>query len=277
MKKINLLIIILLSVFISGCISLDINQEIKKDGTSSIELVYDLSSIIDSMAGSDFDDGFTFEIPEEDDFCLEMIENNPSIISDCTSERLGVYKLYAEYDVSEHLTIKNGLFSKEYIFDAISVFNFLELLEDDGETITQASLSEMRMLNPSLSYNIIMPAEIVKADVGRVSGSSVRINLFDLEREEQVLITAKEQNYLFVFILVGVFVLIVFFVIFFYIKNKSKKSPVENVEGISQEEENSKKYILDYKNSYSKDSIKEALVSGGVSSSDADKYISKYY
>jgi hypothetical protein len=69
-KQILFVFILIAVIFVSGCINMDINQKIKSDGNSEIEIVYDLSAIPEMMMSfdsglgqqenmSDFEENFT--------------------------------------------------------------------------------------------------------------------------------------------------------------------------------------------------------------------------
>lgn len=271
-------------LFFSGCISLDINQEIKENGTSNIELIYDLSQIEEQMKSfqndlnnSSISNSNNTE-ENEIDFCNDIREDNPENFNfNCEEVEENIIKLTGDFDTNSYFQKNESLFKTTYTFDAIFIFSILGQIGGEEGKITPESLSEMRILNPDLSYTIKMPGEISKSEVGRISKSTVKLDLFELDKKESVLIIAEKKNNT-IFIIGSILILLIIIVIsYFIILNKRKKMPNENLNNLSQEEIRCKDYIFQYKNSFSREAIKQVLLNENISESTVNEYLNKYY
>lgn len=61
------------------------------------------------------------------------------------------------------------------------------------------------------------------------------------------------------------------------IKMYSNYNNLEDNKNISEKENEARNYILKYKDSYSKDSIKNALINNGNSLEDVERWLDKYF
>jgi hypothetical protein len=270
-NKINkLLLLTIITILFSGCFSIGINQELKEDGSSDFLIKYDFSNLL-SQTGEQGQG--EIEIPGCSSF------ENLTIVN-CQSLNQGVFELTGSLEKNdEYFRVEKSLFKTIYEYNALEVFDILgKLSENEDEQITQESLLDIKMLNPTLKYEITMPGIIESAEVGDFKDNKIKIDIFDLETEDSAKIVAQTSNNTIYYIIGSVMILFVIIVIIL-IKAKKKteiKAPNE-IGKISEEETKIRDYIFKYKNQYSKDSIKTSIVSIGLSENKALEYLNKYY
>ena len=286
---------------------MDISHKIERDGMSTIEITYDFSALNDM--GSMFDDGFAFDDPDfvmddsdftfedssqdlfeedvegslDDTFCDEMFDESSfvtfsdSYVTGCEVISEGVYKVTAEFDVSEYLTVSQQLFSTRFEYDATSIFIFLSSGDQEEVSDTGSDFSDLSIMGGSFKYDVSMPGTLLSHDHGVRDNEKVILDLADLELVSQSIIISEERSYGLLFIFVGVLALILVLIMFTFISKKKKFKPKEDISNLSGEESKCRQYILQYKNSFGRDAIKTSLIREGISSENVDKYLDKYY
>jgi hypothetical protein len=258
-------------ILFSGCFSIGINQELKEDGSSDFLIKYDFSSLISQM--EDLDQGEENEIPD-----CSLFENLTTI--DCQTVKEGIFELSGSLEKNDkYFRVEKSLFKTSYEYDALEVFDILgQLSEKEEEQITQDSLLDFKMLNPTLKYEVTMPGEIVSAEVGEFKGNKVKIDIFDLETESSAKIVSKtNSNTIYYIIGISVVILTSIIVVVVMKKNKTDIKAPNETGNVSEEEIKIRDYIFKFKNQYSKDSIKASVVSTGITESKAIEYLNKYY
>ena len=273
---------ITLILFLTGCISLDINQEIKEDGSSEVEIIYDFSALEEQMGSlnegfSSFDDGTQMNITNEEFLsCDDYTDVLSKTGFSCSIPEKGVLILNGILLIpDQYFIVENTLFETKYEFDLISVFDLLEIISsEEDEQITQDSLGELMPLNPSFTYKIKMPAPIISSEIGNVNGDILRVDIFDLEDFDSAkVVSIKEKNTLYYILgIVSLFIVVIMLV---FLKKKKENSNIKVT--LSENEIKCRDYILMYKSQFSKESLSKALVESGVNVSEVDIYLNKYY
>ena len=272
--KLNLASIVLLlpMILFSGCISIEVKQEITPNGLSSVEVRYDLSAMnamAEDMAGNDNSE------PEES-YCAEFENVTLNAGFECSEPKKGVIVLSGEWQSSEpYFVVKKSFLKTTYEYDAMEVFDILsKLSEDEEEQLTKESLAGLKMLNPTFEYVITMPAAILSSEVGDIKENSVEIDIFDLSDIDSAKIISVQKNNAVLYALIGIAVIFVIAVAILFIRKK--KHPIQSNNIISETETRYRDYIIQNR-SYPRDALKNSIVGNGLDSQTAEEYLNKYY
>ncbi|MFW5704998.1 MAG: hypothetical protein ACOCXG_04075 [Nanoarchaeota archaeon] len=278
-----LILLIFLSLFFSGCVSISVNQELTDEGNSDITITYDFSAMIKQM--NEMAAQFNSTPSENEDVpTCEGFENlSEKTGFNCNMAEEGILILTGNWQSGgEYFNVKKSFTKTTYEYDAIEVFDILNALsEDEDEKIEKESLSQMKMLNPKLKYELTMPAKITSAEVGDINENKVKIDIFDLEDLETAKIVATKTNNMFYYVVgAGIILLIIVGIVFI---KKKKSNAKMNVNGAQQSntstsfEEKCKGYVLKYKKQYSKEAIKKSLLNSNMPENIVDDVLNKYY
>ena len=301
MTKKNFIVYLFLALvilFFSGCIDVEIEQELREDGSSDVVIKYDFSGIISSLIG--LSEGLQSEETNEFDGMMDELcedggdfEHVKEFGFDCSVTEDGVLVLRGEWQVtSEFFEVKKGLSKITYtynpsgvseLFDKLNTpINSGEFYADDSSEDFVDTLPQLKRVGGEITYTVTMPANIEFSDIGVVSENRVIIDVFDFRGRESVVIVASKVNPLIYYVgaSAGVVLLVLVIMIIVNIRRKSRirsiSSPSENGR-MSEEELMCKEYILKYKSEHSRDSIGKGLVNHGVSKEKVDEYLDKYF
>jgi len=269
-KKGGIFFLLVVVVFISGCYSIDITHSIEPEGLSSISIIMNMTSLIDSMpdnATEGIDNSsMTFESG-----CADY-ENNTLIT--CSEISLGVIQLEGDFEVP--LIETESLQETRYTYDALFVFDILAALSDDPtEQLTQDNLGEMEMLNPELTYIVSMPGTILTSEVGDIFENVVIIDLFDLESVQSANIVSsveKELPWTLIGMIGGGVVLAIIIITLLLVGSLKKNHPKVDANELA-----CKTYIGQYKQTYSAEQLKQGLIASGHDPVKVTEYVQKYY
>jgi len=188
-------------VFISGCIKIDVTQKINGDGSSSIQVVYDLSAIynISSSFGNLTNSTGSFTNTSAQT-CTSFYNTTRWQNPNCTVTQ--DFKIILSGTVSlsndPYFNITNSVPYINYRYDAKDVLNILSnSSQNQSQNFTDAGLTGLKALPGSeFTYSLQMPGTITKADVGKIYGNTVAINVFDLIGKQHDYIESQDINYL---------------------------------------------------------------------------------
>jgi len=208
-------------ILISGCINLELNQTIRADGTSSVELVYDLSNIADmaqSMNGTGPD--------------VDAIRQNMSVTCNEIGDKTRWSNVQCSVSDDLKITIKGELDLRNsdalvitttdskttYRYSVKDVYNTLsDVSEPQGqEEVNDEQIQQAKqmaaMMNIKMDYTLKMPGKITRADVGEVNDDTVTISLFDLAGRDAVYVESELSAGLDTTIIIGIVVVIIIIV-----------------------------------------------------------------
>lgn len=301
-KYINITLVIITFLLLSGCVKVEGFQSINEDGFSEVELVFDISEM---MAMSQQMGGST---EDSEDPCEEYDKNHSKTKAEeefsmtCTYDDKGIVTLSG----SKQLTEDDNLIVEKSLFKTIYTYNPKDILEaqmnllndDEGDMSSDDILEQGEQYGVELTYNLEMPGIIIEDDgLGDVVGDNrIEYDLFevDLESDEFRIVSEVENKNMMYLIyggagLVGLIVLIIIFSIVIKIMKK-KSSHVQSGNsinnsataqsfgtGISRNEQLAKNYIEQYKNSYPKEAIKQGLINANIPENEIDTYLIKYF
>ncbi|MCX8190479.1 MAG: hypothetical protein N3F05_04630 [Candidatus Diapherotrites archaeon] len=227
-KKAILVFSIIFLIVVSGCIKLNVNQQIRSDGTSRIEMVYDMSGLYE-MAKSQGGD-----TSEMDANMANMCKNfnSDGKLKNAKCEVTSDYKVIAsgEFVMAEHsvfskaFKVNHSIPYTTYQFDAKAIFNGLPGSGSADTNFSEASLRQLKqsagLMGIVMTYNVEMPGQITKAEVGEIKGNIVSINIFDLVDREHAYIESQELNVFAIAIAIVVIVVLLLVVILVLFKRR---------------------------------------------------------
>lgn len=294
-KNISLILILISVLFISGCISMDVKQKINRDGTSEIEIIYDLSAILgmaeqlgnssgqqgNISVGEGSKENFTQAC---EGFNKEMKLKNAKCV---TTED---YKIIINFDTSLEnnpaFKVSRSIPYITYEYDVKNVYNILSDLPSVNQGGTGESQQEkfsdeeliqaksMKAMGVKYSYTLEMPGKISKTDVGNVQENKVVIDMFDMIGKEHIYVQSKELNLLYDLAIVAIILILVGGAAILLLSKRRRalreQYPQKVQQPIQKEPHSFNQQLLDYINScrkqgYSDDKIRRILV-------EKDKY-----
>jgi len=221
-KHVFLVFAVFSAILVSGCINLEINQTIRQDGTSSVELAYNLSNIADMAramngTGPDID-----EMRENMTYtCDEIREKARWSNVHCSVSDGPRITISGELDLSnsEALAITSDGSSTTYRYNVKDIYNTLsDVGEPQGqENVTDEQIQQAKrmaaMMNIRMDYTLKMPGKITSADIGEVNGDTVSMSLFDLAGRDAVYVESELSAGMDPALMAGIAVVIVIVVV----------------------------------------------------------------
>ena len=199
-----LLLALFFIIFISGCIKIDVSQQINGDGSSSIQVIYDLStifnttfSIFGNFTNSSSSGNFTNTSSQ---ICSTFYNNTSWQNPNCMVTQ--DYKIIFSGTISlvndSSFNVSNSIPYSNFKFDARDLLNILaKSSKGQSQNFTDAGLSGLKILPGSeFSYSLQMPGSITSAEIGKIYGNTVVINVFDLIGKQHDYIESQDVNYL---------------------------------------------------------------------------------
>lgn len=235
------------ALLVTGCFKVDIQHAIKKDGSSHVVMVNDVSALENlgglndlSLGGlGDVTNGGvdTSEVEANldsacDDFYKETTLVNPNCVRDG-------YVITMEGDTlltEEMFTVKKSIPYITYSYNAANVFSILgDTGGEQSEQLSSDAIKEAKagaeLVGMELNYTINMPGTVVSAAVGEIDAetNTVTMDVFELVDQPEALVTAQALNWMWLIITGGilvVLVLVVVMVLMVMMKRRKKASAV---------------------------------------------------
>ena len=208
MNTLKILALGFLSVIMTGCMQMTMQQQIAPDGLSTISIEYDMSGIIE-MAQSQGED---MDIAELDNFCADFengfeegfndmvpmgaeVEVTPDQF-ECQQSGPGKFALiikdipapagsFRHEDGKYYYKVTGSSQDTKALFDKSLGSNEGFSMEGmDMEGAGDMDPAMMAMFGVKLEMKIVMPGPVLSSDVGTVSGNTVTINLLTDNLEE---------------------------------------------------------------------------------------------
>jgi len=275
----SFLVLLVLVFTLTGCFQISSVQIISADATSITTTTIVMPSIGDeAVLCIDFEEG---ECPYAQS---NPCEEAPADVQ-CSFDKSTNTAIYVLEEVlrSDVFMRESTLTRTRYTLTELSTGQ--EVDEITAELGDNTSAEMLQAMGFEVSHTVIMPAPIVSASVGQVNGNQVRIDL--LSAPTDITIVAEEINYDVLIIVGSLFftVIIVGVVVFVVSREKKQKSPLRTSsssshsieESISKTEKKYREYILQHKDTFSREDIKKALISAGISDTLAERYLARYY
>ncbi|MEM4598421.1 MAG: hypothetical protein QW400_01910 [Candidatus Diapherotrites archaeon] len=211
---------------------------------SRVEIVYDMSGIYE-MVKSQGADTSQFD-KNMADMCKNF--NADGKLRNAKCEVTSDHKLIAsgEFTMAEHAAfgpafkVNNSIPYITYQFDAKSIFTGMPSTESSDTNFSEASLRQLKqsagLMGITMTYNVEMPGQITKAEVGEIKGNVVSINMFDLVDREHAYIESQELNVFAIGIgLIVIAVLLLVVILIVVKKSKASKAPFQQPTQQSQQ------------------------------------------
>ena len=194
LKKITLMSVLAFLVLASGCISLEVEQKIHRDGTSEIKTTLDFSSL------------YAVETTEE------MPDINEGLTSYCNNffDATSLTNPYCTPMPEEYKVVSGGSFSLKdnpsftfdgirYRYDVKGIQALLsEATEAQGQELSLGDVEQIKSIASTfgmdIKYIVEMPGAITKSDVGEINGNRVVIDFFDLYESDHIYIESQETG-----------------------------------------------------------------------------------
>jgi len=269
---------LILIVFFSGCVKVNIEHEIKSDGTNEMNIKYDFAELYD-MGKSAYSSTSQPGSPSWADAERQMDQNMEKSCSD-------VKKQFAEKNIKGECSFdtKSKVLSLHYSFSmqddpalakaftvshsppyvnykynaaAISKSNMLKSLGSSPGTtdttknmdtnIDPQQLKLMKSVVP-ITYTVTMPGKIIRADVGEIKDNKVVIDYYDLIGKNEAYIESQEFNLMPVIIIGAIIAVLCIVVVLVLLKRRGKKQQPQTMQqqyyGNFQNEQMPPKYPL---------------------------------
>lgn len=289
-KTVKFIFLLIILICVSGCVKLNYNQSIDKEGHSNIELEMDISLMLTGMLEEMSNDS-TIDNP-----CLDIEENKSEALLDwnivCEYDGKGILKLIG----SKVLTQEDDFFVEKSIIKTKYKYNPKNLLQNtnsqsglNSEELESMSPAQLEIFGVEYKYTLVMPGEIISSNYGDIDGNKVVINLLEVPSEDEILIISESKNMLVIY--TGIVILILLLLMILYILYKSIKKKKSNKvvndtnlnvvndpnEQMTPIQDYCKKYILQYRSNYSRESIKAELIKANVSEMEVENSLNKYF
>lgn len=276
-------IILLLSIVLAGCSTIDIEQTIQQNGETQITLQAQLTQSSPQIMQEFFND-----------ICpaLETKELSFTVLR-CEIQNQGTLLIKLRGTIDEEY-FEDVLISEQRLqyYNAQYIFSLLEEAQIEGFTFSQQELLAFTFFNPQIQLHVQMPNEIQESELGLLtSPNRISLNVLELAAQESGIITASREvrpnTFLRVlyFIVPIIFVLIIVTILIKINTIKFSKSqissntvtPYSKKNTLSKEELAAKEYILKYQTPTNKEYIKQEFIKSGIKPEVAQQYVSKYY
>ena len=211
-KKISMISVLGLVILLAGCINLEIKQKIDRVGNSNIEIVFDMSKLVEPFKESVSQ--YCSEVSEEkdskegfmkscDDFNEKTKLKNPkcSVTEDYKIVMSGELALGGEtFKVVKSIPYITYTYDAKHIEKLVSESvggskNLGIPSEDLGESSDFGNFGlSPEMLGIKATYTLEMPGKIVKADFGEIKDNKLIMDLIELQDKDKALVESQELN-----------------------------------------------------------------------------------
>lgn len=280
LKRIILFLLISFLPIITGCMSIDIKQEIGSDSIATTQIIYEVQEqyIDSSLPQSQQITNQAQNICEN----VELTSLKDIEITSCEEISNFKYQLDVKSNLSEDFfESDSSIFSTTYTYDISYIFHLLDKLNSTELSFSREDLPTMSAFEANIDYEVFMTGgQIENYEVGKIQNpSTLHLNLSDLYTASETKVQFKKTNYISVVLLV--LIVIIFITGLFYLSNKYNLvkylKTIKNLKPISKQETSARDYILKFKHYHGKEEIFNELVKGGVGKDKAEEYLKKYF
>ena len=221
MEKRVFIFVALLTIFLSGCITLEVTEIISRDGESQVTIKYDMRQLVAMMA----------EMSEEEaetDFCkdFEQREGSKIIDANCTSQN-GLITITGKIiHTNQEFESQTNILRNRYIYYVSRGMAFVdEMGEEDAGGSFQGN-QYLKSMGAKFTYKVEMPVKITSATHGVIDKNTLTIDLFEMSENEEIRIIAEEYNYVAIGVILAILVLMLLGLIL-VLRGKSKQEKIE--------------------------------------------------
>jgi len=283
-NKIGIFFLFICMFVFSGCVNIEINQDIQEDGNSKVSIMYDFTSMVDSMDsfGKNLNKNTTTNESEKS-FCDDFPEKMKKQNFTCTEVEKYKYLFEGNWKVSDkNFKVERSLTETKYTYNPQDVFNMFDAISEEGSNYNfdKEKLAGFKMMNIVFDYKVTLPEKPTSTTIGSIQDNTVTIDMINLAETTNPQIIIIKKNYTPLYIGGGILIIALILIISMIIGKKNKNignipKPIE--EKLTKDEIRCKNYIIKYKNSYSKEAIKKALKATKTGDKKINDYINKYY
>ncbi|MBC8495512.1 hypothetical protein H8D36_05130 [archaeon] len=290
-----LLVILILAFVLTGCVTIDVNHKINSDGTSSIEVIYNMSGMYASLAGMGEAMGGS-EVPFEDS--CQGVDFSNSIIIDGICETRDGYLMVLKGKLPASALVGFEETATGYNYDIRSIYSVLNSLNSasasatsgESDDISDEFLSDAnnKMMLSAFTYTIEMPTKIVDATIGTMKGKKVTIDMYELPDVESAFIESESagsgsfalDNQMM--IIIGIVIIVIIIVILLLVIKKKGPKKMKSVKGqetlgavleepLSPTVKTLIQWIKTYESQYNEEALRASLTKNGYGKEDIEK------
>ncbi|MDO8649318.1 MAG: hypothetical protein Q7R81_06070 [Candidatus Peregrinibacteria bacterium] len=187
------------SLLLCGCIKIDATQTIGKDGSVSMELVFDASqiqSLTDSLTESleEAQEGRETSLTDSpmdefncDEFTTKLEESFSNVTCEMVDE--GVLRIRAKSTPLPRSAFTSRKSSGRETF-TYRVSDVLRVMGTEDEPLSPKDLQEQKGI-VTWKYTIVMPGKIKRSSIGKIKGSKVTFDLAELATKPNATIMSE--------------------------------------------------------------------------------------
>lgn len=288
-----LLVLLILTFVLTGCVTIDINHKINSDGTSFIEVVYNMSGMYASLAGMGEAMGGS-GAPFEDS--CQGVDFSNSIIIDGVCETRDGYLMVLKGKLPASALVGFEETTTGYNYDIRSIYSVLNSLNSASASTTGGESDEIsdeflsdannKMMLSAFTYTIEMPTKVVDTTIGTIKGKKVTIDMYELPDVESAFIESDNTGSFALdnqmMIIIGIVIIAIIIVVLLLVMKKKgpkKMKSVKNQESPSSifEEPLSPnvktliQWIKTYESQYNEEALRASLTKNGYAQEDINK------
>ncbi|MFT4309636.1 MAG: LPXTG cell wall anchor domain-containing protein [Candidatus Woesearchaeota archaeon] len=184
MKK-GIIVLAVMAVLLSGCISFDVTEVISTTGESSVTLIYDIRALMEMME----------EEESESTFCEEFLADPRSFMNPTCQDDDGLITIIGtvQHDAESFTSSSEGGVT-EYTYYLSRGMKFLdEHGEDDVEEGFQGDFG-LKEMGVTFDYTVEMPGELVSTTHGNIEGNRVHVNILEVDSDEEIVIVSRQEG-----------------------------------------------------------------------------------
>ncbi|MBU0898919.1 MAG: hypothetical protein KKB03_01075 [Nanoarchaeota archaeon] len=197
-KKILLLSVLAFIVLASGCINLELEQKINRDGMSSIKTTVDMSGLYENFKEDVFGENAPDINTALSDYCSNFLKSTPLLNPYCTPMP-EEYMVVAGGEMSLKDNPSFTFDGSTYRYDIKDIQEVLSsATRAQGQEITPENIEQVekmaKAVGMNLKYIVEMPGVITRADIGEIKGNRVEMDFFNLYKSDHIYIESQETN-----------------------------------------------------------------------------------
>lgn len=238
-------------IFLFGCIQVEYNHTQFSDGSAVVSYKTDMSSLfslLESYGGSY--GSSTSSLSKLNELCSSYnLENGATCEQESgiitLSKRYSTEDAFYKFEVKDEFFVKKYRLSIDELPTIIQNYSLDSLYGSSGSSYnsdyykglfgsdyqlsskkSSASASLLKVYGVTSNYTVTMPGTVTKAELGKIDGSKVTFDVFELMQKGKPIIVESEEYSVFSLIIVFVLFLVVagFAVLFF--RQKEEEPPV---------------------------------------------------
>ena len=225
-KKLSIFIL-LFAILCSGCLEIELKQKIEKDGNSTIEMMTDVSNLVNSMGAMAKEFGNeNYNSDEESRKFLEKMKSDWLNDDDlglqnkkCDIQGTKLITRGEKKLTSEEFQTSGSFPYVTYKYNISEISKLTEKMNENNDS--QQSKEMLKMSGLVFTYIIEMPGEIKKTDIGKIENNKLIINLLEVENSKTLFVESEEIDYKTIGIIGGVLILGVIGILIFVKKNEN--------------------------------------------------------